>query len=113
MNLVILESPYAGANPRERARNVAYARKCLRHSLLCGEAPMASHLLYTQPNVLNDSDEAERSMGMSAGWEWYRQADKCVVYADHGVSEGMFHGMNQATKFGVKVEMRYILKGKR
>ena len=34
MRLVILESPYAG----DIERNVAYARACLRDSLLRGEA---------------------------------------------------------------------------
>ena len=34
-----------------------YARACLRDSLLRGEAPIASHLLYTQPVAsLDDSD---------------------------------------------------------
>ena len=45
---VILESPYAG----DIERNIDYARKCLRHSLLLGESPIASHLLYTQIGVL-------------------------------------------------------------
>ena len=47
---VILESPYAG----DIERNVAYARAAMRDSLLRGEAPIASHLLYTQPGVLDD-----------------------------------------------------------
>ena len=42
MRRVILESPYAG-NVEE---NVAYARAAVRDSLLRGEAPIASHLLY-------------------------------------------------------------------
>lgn len=45
MRLVILESPYAG----NIEKNVAYARACVRDSLSRGEAPIASHLLYTQP----------------------------------------------------------------
>ena len=35
LRLVVLESPYAG----DVARNVRYARACLRDSLLRGEAP--------------------------------------------------------------------------
>lgn len=110
MKHVILESPYAGKDSRERARNVAYARKCLRHSLLCGESPLASHLLYTQPGVLNDGDEADRHVGLEAGWAWYEKADLCVVYADYGISQGMVEGMNRASRYGVKIEFRYILK---
>jgi hypothetical protein len=48
MKLVIIESPYAG----EVEANVAYARACMRDSLGHGEAPIASHLLYTQPGIL-------------------------------------------------------------
>ena len=40
---MILESPYAG----RVEENVAYARAAVRDSLLRGEAPIASHLLYT------------------------------------------------------------------
>ena len=47
MRLVILESPYAG----DVAANVKYARRCVRDSLSRGEAPIASHLLYTQPGM--------------------------------------------------------------
>ena len=61
MKLVIIESPYAG----ETERNLAYARRCLRHSLSCGEAPLASHLLY--PQVLSDEVPAERALGIAAG----------------------------------------------
>ena len=43
MRFVIIESPYAG-NVEE---NEEYARKCLRDCLMRGEAPFASHLLYT------------------------------------------------------------------
>ena len=51
MKLVILESPFAG----DVKRNTAYARAALRDSLLRGEAPIASHLLYTQDGVLDDA----------------------------------------------------------
>jgi hypothetical protein len=63
MRRVILESPFAG----DVERNVRYARACVRDSLLRGEAPIASHLLYTQPGVLNDDIEAERQHGIDAG----------------------------------------------
>lgn len=50
---VILESPYAG----EIDRNIRYARACVRDSLLRGESPIASHLLYTQSGILDDDIE--------------------------------------------------------
>lgn len=47
MKLVIVESPYAG----DVKTNVAYARAAIRDCLMRGEAPYASHLLYTQEGV--------------------------------------------------------------
>lgn len=58
MRRVVLESPYAG-NFIVRWLNRRYARKCVRHSLSLGEAPIASHLLYTQRGILRDHDPAE------------------------------------------------------
>lgn len=66
MRRVILESPYAG----DVGANLAYARAALRDSLMRGETPVASHLLYTQTGVLDDSDPAERELGISAGLAW-------------------------------------------
>lgn len=57
MILVLLESPYAG----NVELNVTYARACMRDCLKRGEAPFASHLLYTQPGVLDDLVPNERA----------------------------------------------------
>jgi hypothetical protein len=55
-------------------------------SLLRGEAPIASHLLYTQPGVLNDQVADERRLGIEAGLAWLRAAKATVVYQDLGIS---------------------------
>jgi hypothetical protein len=89
---VILESPYAG----EIERNVAYARRCVRDCLQRNEAPIASHLLFTQPGVLRDEVAEERALGISAGLAWLPAAEAMVVYVDHGVSHGMRHRQGQA-----------------
>lgn len=104
MRLVILESPYAG----DVERNVAYARACLRDSLRRGEAPIASHLLYTQPGVLDDKLEHERQMGIDAGLAWRDVAQATVVYTDHGMSAGMRYGIGRAEAAGVPVEYRSL-----
>jgi len=106
--LVIIESPFAGATKRDRNANIAYARKCVADSLARGEAPIASHLLYTQPWILNDDIPSERALGIEAGLEWYRVAEKCVVYADRGWSTGMYAALVRAEKCGVPVEVRRI-----
>lgn len=85
MKLVIVESPYAG----EVERNVEYARAALRDSLRHGEAPIASHLLYTQPGVLDDGIANERALGIEAGLAWRRVADAAAFYVDLGWSTGM------------------------
>lgn len=80
----------------------------MRHSLCQGEAPIASHLLYTQPGVLRDSDPIERTLGIKAGLEWRYVAQASVVYIDHGISPGMQKGIAAATSAGIPVELRKI-----
>ena len=102
---VILESPYAG----NIERNIEYARQCVKHSLSLGEAPIASHLLYTQPGILDDNDPKERALGIDAGLAWKEVAQKHVFYVDHGVSSGMRYALKQAEQNGIPVEIRRIL----
>jgi len=104
VRLVVMESPYAG----EVSRNIEYARACLRDCLLRGESPFASHLLYTQPGVLDDGIPAERDLGISAGLLWGEYAEATVVYTDLGVSAGMERGILEARMEGRAVEMRSL-----
>lgn len=104
MKRVIIESPYAG----DVDRNVKYAREALADSLHRGESPIASHLLYTQPGVLDDTIPEERTLGMEAGFEWHSVADVVAVYADLGFSGGMREGMRVAEAAGTPIEIRRI-----
>lgn len=104
MRRVILESPYAG----DTDRNVQYARRCVRDSLSRGEAPIASHLLYTQPTILNDDVANERQWGIDAGLAWGAVAEATIVYDDLGVSRGMQYGINAARRAGRPVEFRRL-----
>jgi len=106
MKLVILESPYAG----DVLKNIQYARRCVRDSLLRGESPIASHLLYTQDSILNDNNPEERQLGIDAGLAWKSVAEATVVYADLGITDGMHYGIRQARKQGIKVEIRHLFK---
>ena len=106
--LVILESPFAGLTPADVQRNILYARRCVRDSLFRGEAPLASHLLYTQEGILDDNVPEQRVAGIAAGHAWYCDADAAVVYCDHGISPGMEHGIERAKTYGIPVEQRYI-----
>lgn len=70
MRRVYVESPYGSSDLKIIERNVAYARACIRDCILRGEAPFASHLLYTQDGVLCDEVPEERELGMEAGFAW-------------------------------------------
>lgn len=105
---MILESPYSGATPEEVARNVRYARACLRDSLLRGEAPLASHLLYTQEGVLDDAEPEERAKGIAAGLAWGVAARETVAYCDLGLSAGMQQGIARALAEGRRVDYRHL-----
>lgn len=83
--LAILESPYAG----DIEANLKYARECMNRLLLSGYAPIASHLLYTQPGVLDDSIPAERELGIAAGLAWRDVVSVTVFCAGLGWSPGM------------------------
>jgi hypothetical protein len=108
MKLVILESPFAGQTPAEEQANIDYARRCVRHSLLLGEAPIASHLLYTQPGILNDHIPEERQHGIDAGLAWRDVSEGTVVYTDRGISKGMTYGIQRALGSGKPVAYRSI-----
>lgn len=103
MRLVILESPYAG----NVKANVAYARACLLDSLTRREAPIASHLLYTQ--VLDDTDPDERARGIAAGLAWRTVPGVLpVFYIDYGWSSGMLAARDIYDREGVSYETRRI-----
>lgn len=110
---VVIESPFAAhARPglakriaprsveswlEDRQRlHVNYARACLADCLSRGEAPLASHLLYTQPGVLDDTVPGERKKGIEASFVWRIFARATVVYTDFGISTGMQQGIDHA-----------------
>ena len=105
--LVCIESPYAG----DVATHETYARRCLADSLRRGEAPIASHLLYTQPGVLDDTIPEERQQGIEAGLAWGDLAYLTAVYMDYGISGGMKYGIERA-KNNHPVSYRYIGRNK-
>jgi hypothetical protein len=85
MRRVIVETPYAGKSHWriiaffQRTQNRRYARAAVRDSLMRGETPIASHLIYTQPGILRDEIEGERQQGIDAGLAWRGVAESSVV----------------------------------
>jgi len=107
--LVDIESPYAG----NVETNICYARDCMRDSLKRGEFPLASHLLYTQPGILNDAILEERNLGIAAGKAWAEHAHLTAIYTDLGISIGMKGGIKNAEQRGRRVVYRSIPEWKK
>lgn len=104
MKLIILESPYAG----DVEKNIEYARLCMKDALVNhNEAPILSHLLYTQ--CLDDTVPEERSLGIEAGLAFRAAVETTVVYIDLGISRGMQYGIDDAIINNRPVEYRSIL----
>jgi hypothetical protein len=101
---VILESPYSS----DIERNIKYARDCVKDSLNRGEAPLASHLLYTQPGILNDDKIEERKKGIEAGLEWLSVAEKHIFYIDFGMTLGMNYALELSKKNKIPIEFRKL-----
>jgi hypothetical protein len=102
--LVIIESPYAG----DIEANTEYARLAMRDSLERGEYPIASHLLYTQPHILDENKPEEREWGIRAGLAWRAVAEKAVFYVDRGWSGGMKAARDVYEREGKPFEERSI-----
>lgn len=100
--LVIIESPFAG----EIERNKAYLEACIRDCALRGESAYASHKMLT--TALDDTIPAERDLGINLGFAWHRHAAASCVYVDHGISRGMWRGIQHAWSIGLGVEVRSI-----
>jgi hypothetical protein len=102
MHLVIVESPYAG----NVERNALYLKLAMHGCLQRGEAPFASHMLYTQ--ILDDTVHVQRELGIAAGLAWGRAAVLTVVYEDFGISGVMQRGIDRAVAEGRAVEHRKL-----
>ena len=100
--LVIIESPYMGLVKT----NLSYARKCMLDSLMRGESPFASHLLYTQ--VLDDTIAEQRAMGLQRAFNWYECAELMAVYTDLGITAGMKLGVKKAKELSIDIEYRTL-----
>jgi hypothetical protein len=104
MDRVVIESPYAG----DVAKHMRYVRACMRDCLLRGEAPYASHALYTQEGVLDDTLPDERMHGITAGFAFREVTHKTVIYTDCGTSRGMEFGIAHAKEIGHPIEYRTL-----
>jgi len=100
--IVMIESPYAG----DVEQNMQYLRDALKDCLLRGEAPFASHGLYTM--VLDDTKPEERKHGIEAGFAFRAVSDYTAVYTDLGISPGMVLGIEDAHLKGKPIKYRTL-----
>jgi|GEM_PF-882801 len=108
MKPVILESPFKGNNYEDTEENIRFARLCMHDCFLRGEAPFASHLLYTQDGVLDDKIPEERALGIEAGFAWKAVASTTVVYINKGMSRGMHLGVRKTIEQKQPLEYRSL-----
>lgn len=116
---VVIESPYSGDIPT----NIEYLLECMHDSYyIRGEAPYASHLLYTRlPQSQCSTNEVYqghvtdhpasrhgRQHGIECGFAWGAHADLVAVYCDRGISEGMRAAIEHWETVGLPIEFRYI-----
>lgn len=106
MVTIVIESPFRGKSLYETERNKRFAQLCMRHSIDLGEAPYASHLLYTQ--CLDDQIKEERETGIKLGLAWGMAARKVAVYTNYGISEGMQQGIKYWKELDKVVEFRVL-----
>lgn len=111
MRRVVLESPYGSPDPLEVEANVAYAKRCMLDCLARGDAPIASHLLWTQDGLLDDRNPEQRTAGIEAGLSWIPVADAGVFYVDRGASPGMRAAVDRYVTLGIPIEWRSLERG--
>lgn len=99
MRRIIIESPYKADFREGILANVHYARECVRSRVLAGDAPIASHLLFTQRGILRDDVPDERKLGIDAGLAWLPQAQAQVFFTDRGWSGGMLAALHSRFKW--------------
>lgn len=108
MKLVILESPFRGANLAEREDNLAYARRAALWCARDHEAILASHLLF--PQFLDEDLPSDRELGIRLGLAWMPKADYSVFFTDRGWSRGMVLALSNSLTFGQEWRLRSLDK---
>jgi hypothetical protein len=107
LTLVILESPFRATPYFTEAQHRLYLDHCIADCIVNhGEAPLASHKLYT--DSLDDEDPLQRELGISAGLAWGQHAAHVAVYADFGISPGMSVAIDHYKKIGKAVYWRTL-----
>lgn len=124
IELVAIESPLRAAPYTGRLRwlplvkrwverqryelNRRYARACMRDCVEYKQAGYASHLLFDQPGILDDTIPDQRATGIELGLAWAARAKIRAIYADVGCTVGMMLGKTQAEEIGQTIVRRRL-----
>ena len=99
MKLVYIASPYAGDIPNNVERAKEYCKQVLEQGVI----PVAPHLLY--PQLLEDSDPAERSLGLQAGLELRARCDEMWVFGGE-ISPDMSREIQFSQVLGIPIRQQ-------
>lgn len=112
MKLIVVESAFASNDQYTQPENVTFARRVCRYIALQGHAPFASHLLYTQADILDDDVSEEREHGIAAGLAWAEHADEIWVCLRSGelASRGVRAAIEHHTYNGYSFRVMYFTK---
>lgn len=107
--LVCVESPWKATDAYSVEQHRTYAQYAMQDCFKRGEAPFASHLLYTP--ILDDDCLPERLQGIEAGLLWGVHCDFVAVYIDMGISEGMRQAIDYWGNLDKRIDRRTISPG--
>ena len=94
--LVYIASPLSG----DVEKNLDFARQACRYAISQNVTPFAPHLLY--PQILDDSDPAERQLGIDMGNQMLKLCEELWLCGDR-VSAGMEGERKLAESLGIPV----------
>lgn len=106
MRLVVIESPWRANEAYSIEQHRLYLNYAIQDCFNRGEAPFASHGLYTE--ALDDDDLPSRLKGITAGLLWGIHADFVAAYCDMGQSDGMLQALRHWDGLGKRIERRTI-----
>ena len=99
MKLIYVASPYAG----DIEKNVEFAKRACRYVVERGHAFFAPHLIY--PQILDDSNPAERETGLKLGHHMLERCDEMWVFGNR-ISPGMEAEIERAKQLDIPI--RYV-----
>ena len=97
MRMIFVSSPYAG----DVEKNIEFAKQACQYVITTGNAFFCPHLLY--PQVLDDADPEERSLGMEMAKQFLSVCDEIWVFGDR-ISRGMFEEIEYARKNDISLK---------